>query len=142
MLQITQLVNQHRPPTTSLLVLDLGYVGSAGRHAPSFRRFVRDVFGLYVRVKGPLDGCRRLQPPHPRTMMTFRSTCLIPGMINLSYPRIRRTCLVQTRAGSNRTVAPRSQRHPPLDTKDHLGLHHPTRTFQNPSHVRSDRRRH
>ena len=39
-------------------------------------------------------------------------------------------CLRQTRLGSNRTVAPRSQRHPTPHTKDSLELLHPTRTFQ------------
>ena len=129
--QIARVVDQHRAPKTSRLVLDIGYVGSVGRQTPSSWRLVGDVFGLDTRVEGPLDGCRRPHPTPPRTtmMMTFRSwvidgkpagvvalsTCPMPGPC---HPRIK--CLVQTSLGSIRTVAPRS--HSALDTKDRLGL--------------------
>ena len=59
-----------------------------------------------------------------------RSTCPLPGPCR---PRIK--CLVQTRPGSNRTVSPKSQRCPALYTKDCLGLHHQTRTFQTRHHL-------
>ena len=120
--QIARVVDRYRAPTTPRLVRAHGSIGSNGQHAPSSGRLVGDVFELDVRSEGPFHGCKR---PHPPMMTTLRSTCPRPGAW-----RPRMTCLGQTRPGSNCTVAPRSQRRPTPDTKDHLGLLHPIVTFQ------------